>query len=83
MKSRRIVRMRKHRKSRKGGGIFTTKTMEDNRRNCVAYYKSTNPGRVDICKDDKELKLRSYPGMMNRMMGNKEGSKLGTSMLGF
>jgi hypothetical protein len=84
MKSRRNVRnMRKNRKTQKGRGFFTEKTLQDNKRNCRNYYHSINRRNMLYeCDDEKILKSRMFPGMMNRMMGNKVGSEIGTSTLG-
>jgi hypothetical protein len=74
---------RKNRKSQKGRGFFTEKTLEDNRRNCMNYYNSIN--RKDLqyeCDNKKILESRMFPGMMNRMMGNKVGTQIGTSTIG-
>uniref|UniRef100_A0A6C0BA24 Uncharacterized protein n=1 Tax=viral metagenome TaxID=1070528 RepID=A0A6C0BA24_9ZZZZ len=86
MKSRLHVRSLrksiKNRKSKKGGGFFTKKTLDDNRRNCLNYNTAKNQKRLDYqCDDKKHLKSTMYPGYFNRMMDNK-GTQIGTSTLG-
>ena len=78
MKSRRNVRKnRKSRKIRRGG-----KTVEDNQRNCMAYYDNNRSERDRLC-DKEQLKYpnghlwkRMYPGWAKRRMGEKYGSPI-------
>jgi len=78
MKSRRNVRKnRKSRKIRRGG-----KTVEDNQRNCMAYYDNNRSERDRLCAKE-ELKYpyghlwqRMYPGLKKRLKGEKYGSPI-------
>jgi len=80
-KSRRNVRSnRKSRKTKRGGGIFGEKTLEDNQRNCMAFHFNDRRLRDSLCYDDKHLQTRMYPGWRKRMMGQTTGSDIGTNL---
>ena len=80
MKSRRNVRStRKSRKVKRGGGIFTEKTLADNKRNCMAYWDNNRSERDRLCNNNKHLNERMYPGWRKRMMGQTTGSDIGSN----
>jgi hypothetical protein len=81
-KTKRRTFRRTNKKRQRGRGFFTEKTLEDNKRNCRAYWDNNRSERDRLCSDEKHLLNRSYPGRLNRLMGNKYGTEIGTSTVG-